>query len=319
MIQSLKVIIRKLITIKIIINAIGQIGIDGVLSKLLSNIFFRCGLEEEQYFKRYHAKKVTQYIRNKYSYICDNYQFRKKTSSITISNPPIFTFWAEGDPPAFIKQCFESQYKNAGYHEYVVLNNKTIPKYCDIPGYIWDKYFQKKIPVQTFSDLLRFSLLHEQGGLWLDSTIFVSKPIPDLVFECDYWQHKYKSLSEYSKKYENFGMSAFAGCKGNVVSEFCREYFFSYWKNENVLCDYFQIGIVLSMGIDNIKEIRKLFYTIPENNSHIFDLIKIQDTPFCPDSWNDIVNDERDIGFSKMNWRKPPKNEIGSFWYEINK
>jgi hypothetical protein len=39
-----------------------------------------------------------------------------------------------------------------------------------------------KMTVTHFSDILRFNLLKNNGGLWLDATIFVNKPIPEKYF-----------------------------------------------------------------------------------------------------------------------------------------
>lgn len=38
-----------------------------------------------------------------------------------------------------------------------------------------------KISIQTFSDILRFNLLKNHGGLWVDATIYFLKPYP--IFE----------------------------------------------------------------------------------------------------------------------------------------
>jgi hypothetical protein len=315
---------KKFKTIKSIINKNKQIGIDGVFCKLAHNTLYCCGMHE-RHFELCYEEKVTKYIRENYSYLCERYREqgtgnREQQRQTSNENGTIFSFWNSNNLPPLIESCFESQRKNAGKHEHIVLTNKTIPNYCNIPGYIWDKYFSRKIPVQTFSDILRMSLLFEHGGLWLDSTIFVAKPIPDLIFSCDYWQHKFsQTMSPFLGKYGYGGMSAFASHAKNIVPEFCRECFYTYWDKEEILIEYFFIAVFLLMGIDYIKEIKELYLAIPENNANILELKKKQDQPYNSTLWNKLVNDERDIGFFKMNWRNPPKNQPGSFWNEINR
>jgi hypothetical protein len=312
---------KKLKTVKSIIDKAGHIGIDGIVCKILHNTMYCCGLEWK-YLDVYYAKKVTEYIRDNYSYICESFQNRKmngKHIQRIPKNAKIFTFWNNSNPPSLIESCFESQRRNAGKHQHVILTDKTVPDYCNIPGYIWDKYHQKKMPVQTFSDILRFSLLYEHGGLWLDSTIFVAKAIPDFVFSSNYWQHKHKASSPFARKYDYFGLSAFASLPHNIVPDFCRECFYAYWLKEEKLIEYFFITIFLSMGIDNVKIIGDLFFAIPENNTNIYALIKLQDKSFDLNLWRNIISEEREVGFFKMNWRNPPQNKIGSFWYELNK
>lgn len=40
-----------------------------------------------------------------------------------------------------------------------------------------NKFNNKKITIQTFSDILRFKLINKLGGVWIDSTILINKPL----------------------------------------------------------------------------------------------------------------------------------------------
>ena len=65
-----------------------------------------------------------------------------------------------------------------------------LKEYLDFPSFVYErieeKFFGEKTP--TFlSDLLRLSLLHTYGGVWLDATIFLSAKIPNDLLEKDFF------------------------------------------------------------------------------------------------------------------------------------
>jgi len=128
---------KKTDTIKFTIDTTSHIGVDGVFSRLLYNFLHQFGLHWE-YPKDYYVDKQIKYIRENYLYLCERLQNRSVDSECikaTESEAKIFSFWDISNPPPFVESCFESQRRNAGEHEHVVLSNKTVSNYCDIPGY----------------------------------------------------------------------------------------------------------------------------------------------------------------------------------------
>lgn len=75
--------------------------------------------------------------------------------------------------PQLVQGCFRQL---TTYNDNVCLITKdNYNKYCHIPDYILQKLYRQEISITHFSDILRVSLLAENGGLWLDSTCWVSK------------------------------------------------------------------------------------------------------------------------------------------------
>ena len=63
------------------------------------------------------------------------------------------------------------------YDETLLLYN-----YCYIPKHIIDKYKNGIIKSAHFADIIRTCLLYENGGLWIDATIFVKKDLLKMIY-----------------------------------------------------------------------------------------------------------------------------------------
>lgn len=127
-----------------------------------------------------------------------------------------------------------------------------IGRFTDIDNVILTDFEKGKYPYKFFSDILRFNLLKNNGGIWIDSTIMFfnkmdllknlnNKPIESLEF----------SSTRYFMKYEKYNCSwsgyFFASRKGSlfvkVVDEVFREYYLKY-KDYST---YFFIDMILMM------------------------------------------------------------------------
>lgn len=97
----------------------------------------------------------------------------------------IWQYWDSGveNSPSLIKKCVQSVNNNKGNLEHIVINDRNIGEYIDIPEFIK----QKPINKTHFSDYLRTSLLYHHGGIWVDATVLVSQKIPDHILDADFF------------------------------------------------------------------------------------------------------------------------------------
>ena len=107
-----------------------------------------------------------EYSLNKTKYHTSN----NKTSSI------IWVFWWQGKNkmPSLVKKCYRSIISNRGKRKVILITQNNIKEYTTIPDYIYKKVNERKISLTHLSDILRFNLLNNFGGLWIDATIFVN-------------------------------------------------------------------------------------------------------------------------------------------------
>jgi mannosyltransferase OCH1-like enzyme len=101
------------------------------------------------------------------------------------ANAPVWVCWWTGEEtaPPLVRQCIRSIRKNAGDHPVHMITEKTYQEYVKVPAYIMEKVRNKQMGLAHLADYIRANLLAENGGLWLDATIFCSGEIPSLCFD----------------------------------------------------------------------------------------------------------------------------------------
>lgn len=90
----------------------------------------------------------------------------------------IWVFWGQGEAnmPTLIRACYQQLTKN---NEHVTLvTQQNLNEYLDIPEIIYSKVKKGLISWAHFSDIIRTSLLAKYGGLWLDATVWTTRPFP---------------------------------------------------------------------------------------------------------------------------------------------
>ena len=107
----------------------------------------------------------------------------------------IFFFWWDGldAAPALIKMnakhlhdLYEKDY------EIVYIDKNNYRSVANIPEDLHALFLEKKITIQTFSDILRCTLISTLGGIWIDSTVYLPKRVD---FESCLKKYNFYSLS----------------------------------------------------------------------------------------------------------------------------
>jgi hypothetical protein len=98
---------------------------------------------------------------------------------------PVFQYWNTGldDAPEIVRFCVNSVKKNTLNMHHIEINDMNYEKYVDIPALIKTKYARDEISPTIFSDILRFALLSNYGGFWIDSTVYLSGEIENYARE----------------------------------------------------------------------------------------------------------------------------------------
>ena len=208
------------------------------------------------------AKIVSQYFK-RYLPAVDSV---KETDVIKDDdNDKIWTLWLQGEDaaPALVKACFRSVRRHCK-QELVVLDANTVFDYISLPDEIVQKYKEGKIGHAHFADICRVELLYRHGGYWLDSTGFVTAPIPDWIENQDYFM--YLTGDNY-----NIGGSPYSFCqncfirarRGAFLLAAWRAMILDYWSKENHIFDYFMHQLLFKTLVENDERAKKYFAKMP--------------------------------------------------------
>lgn len=243
----------------------------------------------DKYFKSFY-NFYKQNCKNTINAFCTGKIKSPKLPIYERGKEPIWMLWWQGEKnmPLLVKRCIESVKRNSNGHPVYVLNKDTYEKYIKLPKFVLKKSIDPEFKLSFLSDIIRMSLLEEYGGLWLDSTILVMKPIPQKVFERSFF-----SLDYADSRYCHGGIwSGFIlSGKENEIFSFCKNALYEYWENNNMMAQYFGIDYIMLLAYNYIPKFKKSIDTAKSCGYNIYIL-------------TDHINDNYDTAF----WNKVKEN-----------
>lgn len=244
----------------------------------------------------------------RYGYILEKYINISTESSK--SNNIIWVLWWQGldQMPPLPKKCLEQMNKmNPGkvrliskynYHYYINIDERVVKK-------VEDGIFS----ITFFSDIIRFKLLGEYGGLWADSTIWMTKSVPD-----EFWNLNFLSIKKPDTKTTRWPgrmhyTAFFIGGKPKGYFKFCGDMLERYAIEEKKLINYFLVGYVISIAeVNNIDDFEKDIKNLPTNNERFQELVDYLNFPYNNDQF-EILEDKYNWVF-KLSWKKKFLSQI---------
>ena len=256
--------------------------------------------------------------RNKYKkIIIDNhYENISSKQSRDSEHFKFWTLWLQGEDqaPPLVRKCFNQIRSFYGENRLVILDSNSIEKYVCLPDFIVTKYKQGKISMAHYSDIVRTFLLCEYGGVWIDSTCFMTAPLPEEIFNChEFFFRMPKCFPGAIKASSWFILSE----KKTVIMCMTRDLLVEYWNTHNSLEDYLLYHIFFSIAADSSENARKEWESIPYYNNdtpHI-----MQRELLNPASPERIAEVSKMSFIHKLNWRFKGATEGTNFEYLISK
>ncbi len=272
-------------------------GSDVAFSALMASRFWRAS--------RLKHKCIMRWLKDHYSGFIAQYADRPSVTQTDNSIPAIWTMWWQGTEnlPDVVKICYSSFRKYCGTHPVKILTRENFREYVDLPGYVFDRVDSGAITLTHLSDIARFYLLDHYGGLWLDSTVYITNGIPESVFKSDYYTVKRRltprNRNTAQDRWTNF---LHAAKKGNALCGFVLDFFLEYWRTQDTLIDYFLIDYAINIAYDELPECRKILDAVPYVNYDLYRLERTMNREWSSEEWEALKNS---TNFSKLAWRKP--------------
>lgn len=227
----------------------------------------------------------------------------------------IWVFWAQGydSMPDLVLKCIETVKKNNGNAQVILLTAENFEKYATLPKWIVNKFRNGIINPMYFSDALRFNLLKNYGGLWLDATDFVIDEITDDYFS-DLCTVSGLSDDEHFFIAEGRWHTAlFGGAKNHPLFQFMDSFFSNYWKENDESVDYFMTDYALEYAYqNNIGNFREY---IDLNKGKIdpqfVDLQSHLNDSFNSEQWNNYIKNTK---IFKLTYKMKLKKSNDTFY-----
>lgn len=242
--------------------------------------------------------------------------FREIDKKISV-DAPIWLFWWQGFEdshlPDAVKICLASIEEHAGSHPIKYISKNNYKKYTLIPEYIINKLDIGEMSITHFSDILRMDLLARNGGIWMDSTLFLTDELPKDIQNFSFFTIKHGHYPMHICKGRWTGFFLASTPKHPLVM-FCRDYLFEYWSEENFLICYLLIDISLSTAYDELTWAKKIVDFVPYNNIKVFELEK---------NLNSIYKQEKMISICennpihKISYRRYLTQNKKTYWHYI--
>lgn len=270
---------------------------------------FLCLYRPSRFLYKESLKKhefVLSYLRKD---LCDVINRYKSIDELTLPvstsrRNTIWTIWwqGEGNAPSLVKACIKSMRDNANGAEVIVVDKDNCSSYVDIPGYIFEKQEKGEICMAVLSDIIRFHLLERYGGLWLDSTIYVARPIPSEYFALPFFSQHTKPQPMTCWVQNNAYHIFVVGSRehGKLVS-FTKDMFLEYWKNHDIAVDYLCTDYFFMLAYQEFADVKAEIDGLPWSSERLYDLVRMLDKPFEENEFDRLKSE---CIFSKLDWHR---------------
>ena len=210
---------------------------------------------------------------------------------------PIWVFWWQGEDnmPPIVKNCFVSLNKNSSEYPVILVTKDNFYKYTDISPRIIKMMKNGNMSLTHFSDILRFNLLKNNGGLWIDSTVFVTKTITSKYFNYIFTCSGFEDKDYFSVTKGNWCGFLIGGSKDNPLFEFMNRFFYAY-----------------DHDIGNLKEYSEK--NKGKNNPNLFELEKRLNKKYDSNVWKHI-NETTEM--YKLTYKINLKSNENTFYNKI--
>lgn len=284
--------------------------------KLFVIQYFYLIISKKRRFEYKHSV-IKNYLQKNYKNIINEFKDKQNNTENHFSdNYAVWSIWWQGEEqmPNLVKVCFETLKKNSNGHKVNLITKNNYHHFVDLPDYILKKVENGYISITHLSDVLRICLLHEHGGLWLDSTVLLTAPLPPLPPICShlgFWTLKDDGniletcfgARNWIVREDKWLTFCFYLSKHNILSDFVRTMFFSYLKKKSAFIDYFLFDYFISIAYDTFPEVKEMIDSVPKNNPRVHEMYHRLNlnNEYNINLFEEVIND---TSFHKLNWKE---------------
>ena len=225
----------------------------------------------------------------------------------------IWTMWQQGEAqmPETVQASMKTikNFAKRNDCEFYLLTDENLADFINIPRDITEKYKKKELSTAHYSDIIRFSLLCQYGGIWMDATLFVSPYATLEMFDGDFFtlNHPPIHTDKIERAIGDFKWSGFflAGKKRKPYFKHILDLYLYYVRKFPIFIHYLMMDFII------LSE-----YKCNDEFSTLVDGLPI--LAFAEEVW--FLRNHANDPFDENEWREVLKNTpIMKTTYKINK
>lgn len=266
-------------------------------------IYLRHPTDEILHLQKKRDNFILENIKRQCEAVLQRAEQYQMESVLRNADEPIWVFWwtGEDDAPEIVKICIRSIRCNANGHRVIVIDKNNIQKYVHLPDYIEEKHNNGKIGHAHYSDMVRLSLLSQYGGVWIDATVFVSQPLPEFLFEKEFYTAKTVDNQAFYFSRSRWVGYFLAGSKTFPLFAFARDMLLEYWKKTDVIISYLLMDYIFDITCQVIPSVKNVMDQLPDNNPDRGALMNRINEPYSKALFDMLQNGSTFL--SKLSWR----------------
>ena len=295
-------------TMSDLITYIEEFRLEILLSKIIRKFFYKSNSSLAWKINDYNERLIAAYLKKQFKNAHVDVDDYLQDNNGYVPEKPIWIMWWQGEEnaPEIVKCCMNSVRKNCNGHKVIIISELNVSQYLKIPDYILEKSRRGSISRTHLSDMIRLHLLYLYGGLWIDATVFVSRSIPEYMFDFKFYTCKLgmKTKDPSHGRWTTFLMF---GESRNKLFKKVLECHYIYWMKHDIIIDYIMFDYVIDYVINKDKDCYAQIERVPVNNRNVFELAKILNNPSL--NWNYDQFDQDTI-FYKLSYKHNLVKEI---------
>lgn len=244
----------------------------------------------------YHTE-LKKFLRKDIQDIIDKYKFINIGNQKLSESKNVFTLWWQGvdSLPDVVELCHESLCKNINGYKLIRLDKNNIYNYIDIPDFVQQRVKKGEMSFSHFSDIIRLILLSKYGGVWVDSCLFVVKP---LQFTSQLSMPRFQSDNSLNLGKWCFGI--IHSPQGHKLINFILESLLRYWGRYDAAVDYLMFDGFMMIAYEEFEDIREEIDQFEINSPDLHRTRYLFDKPYNAINFNSFIADNQ---FLSLTWR----------------
>lgn len=263
--------------------------------------------------RRHRGEVISKYVCRYLERYVPSFSDVEADSEVADADEKIFSIWFQGEQaaPPLVQACWRSIRKHCT-QELVVLDEKSLFDWIDLPDHIVRKWKDGKMRPAHFADICRIELLYRYGGFWMDATDYVAAPMPQWLLGQDFFV--FLSGQKQRGAYSFIQNCFIRSRRGAYLLKAWRAAVLAYWREEDSTIDYFVHQLLFKMVVENNAAATECFskmIKLDQDPTHVL-WFENADEPFDEALFQQIVSD---AVFQKTDYKsEPAKNpKPGSF------